>query len=131
MIAATSQLLRNAHVVLAPEIMRDFGVSAAALGALTGALFIATALTQIPAGVLIDHFEPRRTLPVMLLLAVPGSFSFASAPSVPWLTISRLLTGTGVATLAMEPPPPETDSRNQSIWRRSNPHPPVVKSTKP
>ena len=72
-IATTSQLFRNSHVVVAPNIMQDLGVSAAALGGLSGALFIAAAFTQIPAGVLIDRYGPRRTIPVMLLLAAAGA----------------------------------------------------------
>lgn len=100
-IAATSQLFRNSHVVVAPNIIRDLGVSAEALGGLTGALFIAAAITQIPAGVLIDQYGPRRTIPLMLLLAGVGTFLFASALSVPWLIVSRIFTGIGVAILAM------------------------------
>ena len=100
-IATTSQLFRNSHVVVAPNIMQDLGVSAAALGGLSGALFIAAAFTQIPAGVLIDRYGPRRTIPVMLLLAAAGALLFGVAPAVPWLIVSRALTGIGVATLVM------------------------------
>lgn len=100
-IATTSQLFRNSHVVVAPDIMRDLAVSAEALGGLSGTLFMVAACTQIPAGVLIDRYGPRRAIPAMLVLAAGGAFLFGLAPAVPWLIVSRGLTGVGVATLVM------------------------------
>ena len=67
LVTAISQFYRNAHVVVAPDIMRDTGVTAQTLGYLSGALFFSAALLQIPAGILLDRYGPRRMIPFMLL----------------------------------------------------------------
>lgn len=100
-VTMASQFYRNAHVVVAPDIMRDVGVSAQFLGYLSGALFLTAALTQIPAGVLIDRFGPRRTMPLMLIMAVAGSLIFASASGGAGLMAGRVLMGLGVAAVGM------------------------------
>lgn len=101
LITMASQFYRNAHVVVAPDIMRDVGVSAQLLGMLSAALFLTAALAQLPAGILIDAHGPRRTIPVMLALVVAGSLAFATASSGMGLVAGRLLMGVGVAALGM------------------------------
>ena len=101
LITMASQFYRNAHVVVAPDIMRDVGVSAQLLGMLSAALFLTAAFAQLPAGILIDAHGPRRTIPVMLALVVAGSLVFATASSGMGLVAGRLLMGVGVAALGM------------------------------
>ncbi len=101
LVTMASQFFRNAHVVVAPDIMRDLGVSAQLLGMLSASLFFMAALTQLPAGVLIDIHGPRRTIPVMLALVVAGSLIFATAASGVGLVVGRMLMGIGVAALGM------------------------------
>lgn len=100
-VTMASQFYRNAHVVVAPDIMRDVGVSAQLLGMLSAGLFLTAALTQLPAGVLIDIHGPRRTIPLMLLTVVCGSLIFATAQSGAGLVVGRMLMGVGVAALGM------------------------------
>lgn len=100
-VTMASQFYRNAHVVVAPDIMRDVGVSAQLLGMLSAGLFLTAALTQLPAGVLIDIHGPRRTIPLMLLTVVAGSLIFATAQSGAGLVLGRMLMGVGVAALGM------------------------------
>ena len=83
LVTAISQFYRNAHVVVAPDIMRDTGVTAQTLGYLSGALFFSAALLQIPAGILLDRYGPRRTIPFMLLAVVAGSLLFAARRTPP------------------------------------------------
>lgn len=96
-----SQFYRNAHVVVAPDIMRDTGATAQVLGYLSGALFVTAALLQIPAGILLDRYGPRRTIPFMLLTVVIGSFLFATAQGGAGLIIGRVCMGFGVAAIGM------------------------------
>lgn len=100
-IAMLVQFARNSHVVVAPDITRDLGVSPAALGGLSGALFLISAIAQIPGGVLIDRYGPRKTIPAMLLVAFIGAVVFAMAHSVAWLTFGRVLVGLGTAVVLM------------------------------
>ena len=100
-VLALSQFLRTALAVIAPEMTRDLGLSAEALGLLTGAFFIASAIMQIPVGVLLDRFGPRRVVPVLLGVTVTGSLMFASAHSVYLLIASQFLIGVGCSGVFM------------------------------
>lgn len=101
LVTAISQFYRNAHVVVAPDIMRDTGITAQTLGYLSGALFFSSALLQIPAGILLDRYGPRRTIPFMLLAVVTGSLLFAGAPDAACLIGARICMGIGVAAIGM------------------------------
>jgi MFS family permease len=100
-VLALSQFLRTALAVIAPEMTRDLGLSAEALGLLTGAFFIASAFMQIPVGVLLDRFGPRRVVPALLGVTVTGSLMFASAHSVYLLIASQFLIGVGCSGVFM------------------------------
>ena len=55
-----SYVYRAVNAVLGPLLAAEFGISAAQLGFLTGVYFFSFALFQIPLGVLLDRFGPRR-----------------------------------------------------------------------
>ena len=55
-----SYLYRVVNAVLAPDLASDLGVGPAELGLLTAAYFIAFASSQLPLGLLLDRFGPRR-----------------------------------------------------------------------
>ena len=100
-VLALSQFLRTTLAVIAPEMVRDLDISAEALGLLTGAFFIASALMQIPVGVLLDRFGPRRLVPTLLGITVAGAFLFASAHSVVLLIAGQFLIGVGCSGVFM------------------------------
>lgn len=97
----SAQFFRNAHVVVAPDIMRELGASAGSLAALTSAMFIASAISQIPGGILLDRFGTRVMLPVMLVLSGIGAGFFGAADSVEALIFARVFMGVGGAVLVM------------------------------
>ena len=100
-IGAFSHFLRSSHTVIAPEIVRDLGLSAEGLGVMTSAFFLAYAASQIPTGVLLDRFGSRRVMSMMLLIAVAGNLVFGAAGSLSQATLGRLLMGVGCASLYM------------------------------
>jgi sugar phosphate permease len=100
-VAMSAQFFRNAHVVVAPDIMRELGASAASLAALTSAMFIASAISQIPGGILLDRFGTRVMLPIMLVLSGIGAGLFGAAQSVGQLVFARAFMGVGGAVLVM------------------------------
>ena len=87
---------RVASSVMISELMRDFGVTAVVLGNLSAFYYYAYASIQLPVGVLLDRFGPRRVLPAALLLSSLGSLLFATAETLPQAYIGRLLIGAGV-----------------------------------
>ena len=96
-----SQFYRSSTAVIAPELVRDIGFSPESLGLLTGAFFLAFGLTQIPLGVLLDRYGPRRVITGMLFFAVAGAVVFATGASPAMLTMGRALMGVGCAAVFM------------------------------
>jgi len=88
---------RLAPAVMTQELMRDFNISAAALGNLSGFYFYSYWLMQIPTGVLADNWGPRRLLTFGALGSAAGAVLFALAPSMAWACSGRLLIGGCVA----------------------------------
>jgi len=81
--------------VTVADIMRDFGVTGAVLGNLAAFYFYAYAGLQIPVGLTIDRFGPRRVLTAAAVLSGAGSLMFALAPSIGVAYVGRLLVGAG------------------------------------
>jgi MFS family permease len=96
-----SYLYRSVNAVIAPDLARDFALSAASLGLLTSAYFLTFAAFQLPLGLLLDRFGPRRTDAALLLVAALGALLFAVAPALPLLIVGRALVGLGVSGCLM------------------------------
>ena len=94
-------MLRAVNAVLGPLLAAEFGISAAGLGLLTGMYFFSFGLFQIPLGVLLDRFGPRRVNATLLLLAAGGALLFAQASSFEALVLARALIGLGVSACLM------------------------------
>ena len=96
-----SYIYRSVNAVLAPALVAEFGISAAQLGLLTGMYFFSFGLFQIPLGVLLDRFGPRRVNATLLVLATAAALAFARAHSFETLALSRALLGLGVSACLM------------------------------
>ncbi|HEX4928267.1 MAG TPA: MFS transporter [Burkholderiales bacterium] len=96
-----SYVYRAVNAVLGPRLSVEFSLSAAELGFLTGAYFLSFGLFQIPLGVLLDRFGPRRTNGALLLVAAAGALAFAHAASLEDLVLARALIGLGVSACLM------------------------------
>jgi predicted MFS family arabinose efflux permease len=89
------------NAVLAPDLVRDLDISASELGLLTSAFFISMVFLQLPLGMVLDRYGPRRTSVLLMTLAVAGAALFALADSAPGLFAGRALIGIGMATGGM------------------------------
>ncbi len=87
--------------VMAPTLMKAFHTSGVELGNLAATYFYAYLLLQIPAGLLLDRFGPRKTTTIAIAICALGSFIFASADTLLWAGIGRFLTGAGAAFAAV------------------------------
>jgi len=92
---------RVATGVIAPDIMAETGIGAEAMGGLSSAFFFAFAFSQIPVGILLDRYGPRRVVPAVVLLAALGAVVFALSDTPLGLTIGRALMGAGTAPILM------------------------------
>ena len=96
-----SYLYRTVNAVLAPEIGRTIVLDAADIGLMTGIYFITFAAAQLPLGVLLDRFGPRRVEALLLIFAAAGALAFSLAEAVPALVVGRALVGFGVSACLM------------------------------
>jgi MFS family permease len=92
-----SYFFRTVNAVVYPDLAHDLGLSADSIGLLTGAYFFAFAAAQLPVGVALDRFGPRKVQAPMLMIATVGAGLFANAHSLTELIIARGLIGFGVA----------------------------------
>lgn len=93
--------LRSVNAVIAPELMREVGISTVGMGMLTSAYFLSFGLFQLPLGMLLDRFGPKRVEAGLLLVASLGSALFAVGGSLETLAIARALIGLGVSACLM------------------------------
>jgi len=93
--------LRSVNAVIAPELVRDLNMTAAGLGLLTSSYFLAFGLFQLPLGLLLDRFGPRRVEAALLLVAAAGCALFGSGDSTATLAVGRALIGLGVSACLM------------------------------
>lgn len=93
--------LRTVNAVIAPDLTRDFAATAADLGLLTSAYFLAFGAFQLPLGVLLDRFGPRRVEASLLVAAGLGCALFGWARHVDELVAGRALIGLGVSACLM------------------------------
>ena len=96
-----SYLYRTVNAVIAPNLANDIGVDPSGLGLLTAAYFIAFASSQLPLGILLDRFGPRRIEAGLLLFAAAGAYIFARSETLTGLAIGRALIGFGVSACLM------------------------------
>jgi MFS family permease len=96
-----SILLRYVNAVIARDLAAEFVLTPSDLGLLTSAYFLAFAAFQVPLGVLLDRFGPRRVLSALLLVASAGGVLFALAQGVAALALARALLGLGVSGCLM------------------------------
>ena len=92
-----SYLFRSINAIIAPQLVSEAGLSAGDLGLLTSAYFFAFAAFQIPLGMLLDRFGPRRVQAAFLLSAALGAFLFSIGDSKITLIFARSMIGLGVA----------------------------------
>lgn len=96
-----SYLLRTVNAVISPELTQVLGLSAADLGLLTSTYFLAFGLAQIPVGIALDRYGPRRVEGVLMLLTALGGVAFAMGDSLLTLGSARALIGVGVSACLM------------------------------
>ncbi|WP_431283486.1 MFS transporter [Humitalea sp. 24SJ18S-53] len=92
-----NQASRSLVATVGPLLAVEFALSAGELGLLAACFFAAYALAQLPIGLAMDLYGPRRVQTVMALLAALGFVICAVAPGAAWLAVGRIITGAGVS----------------------------------
>lgn len=92
-----SYLFRNINAVIADSITTELGLDAGQFGLLTSVYFLTFAAAQLPVGILLDRYGPRRVQSGLFVIAAAGAALFALSESFLLLVLSRALIGLGVA----------------------------------
>lgn len=90
-------MLRAVNAVVAPDLVGEIGLGAAELGLLTASYLGAFALFQLPLGVLLDRYGPRRVQAALFAVAAAGCALFAVGSNALTLTLARGMIGLGFA----------------------------------
>lgn len=96
-----SYVFRTITTAVSGPLMSEFGFDAASMGLLASVYFLSFAAVQIPIGVLLDRYGPRRVQAVLLVLAGGGATLFGTAAGYTDLVVARVLIGVGVAGALM------------------------------
>jgi MFS family permease len=91
-----SSLMRTVNAMLAPQLVAALALSPGQLGLLTSAFFFSFALAQLPVGIALDHFGPRRVQLLLLMVAALGALAFAGGQDFGQLMCARALIGLGL-----------------------------------
>jgi MFS family permease len=98
-----SAMLRAVTATLSPTLTREFALNAQELGLLAGGFFLGFAATQVPLGMCLDRFGPRKVMLGFLSIAAAGCVAFSLATTFAQLLLARVLCGVGVAACLMAP----------------------------
>lgn len=98
-LALSNLFVRSSMGVLAPELAADLALSPVFLGAAASAFFFAYAIFQVPGGMLLDRFGPRRTITGLFALNAIGVLAFSFAPDGRTMLAARIIMGIGCAAI--------------------------------
>jgi predicted MFS family arabinose efflux permease len=96
-----SYLLRTVNAVISPVLTSELQLSAAHLGLLTSAYFLSFALAQLPLGIALDRYGPRRVEAALMLVTAAGCALFALGQNLAGLATARAVIGVGVSACLM------------------------------
>lgn len=96
-----SYVFRNVNAVIARDLATEFSLSSADIGLLTSMYLLSFTAMQVPVGVFLDRYGPRRVVASLMCIAGLGALGFALAGSFGQLALGRALIGLGVSACLM------------------------------
>ncbi|HLD95437.1 MAG TPA: MFS transporter [Alphaproteobacteria bacterium] len=90
-------VLRVSPSVMTEGLTQSFGVTSTELGVLSSFYYYAYTILQVPCGVIVDKWGPRRVITFSSILCTVGSFQFALSDTLLSAQIGRFLIGAGSA----------------------------------
>jgi MFS family permease len=92
-----SYLFRTINALISGQLTSELGLGAGSLGLLTSIYFLSFAAAQVPIGMLLDRYGPRRVQSAFLLIAAAAAALFGASTRFLPLVTARALIGLGVA----------------------------------
>lgn len=84
--------------MMADQLMTDFAIQASSFGLLTACYYYVYSFLQIPVGVFLDRFGPKKVLRVAVILCTLGALLFSCAHNFWIAALGRSLIGAGAAS---------------------------------
>jgi MFS family permease len=94
---ALSHAFRTVATIMAAPLRADLDASPQELGLVAGAFHLSFGALEVPVGVALDRYGPRRTVAVAFVAVVLGAIVSALAPTVAVLVAGQLVIGAGCA----------------------------------
>ena len=88
---------RSINAILAHPLMQDLGLGNVEMGWITSVFLLTFALVQLPLGVLLDYWGPRKTQTLLFVAGAVGITLFGFASDVATLALGRGILGVGMA----------------------------------
>jgi MFS family permease len=98
-----SQFFRNSIGVIAPDIAAEMNIPARDIGMLSSVFFFAFAAVQLPLGVALDRFGPKRCILVCSAVVVASALMFAAGRTPGELVAARIVMGAGTSCYLIAP----------------------------
>jgi len=92
-----TNLFRAINALISGELTSDLALAAGDLGLLTSVYFLTMAAAQVPIGICLDRYGPRRVESALLLVAAGGAALFGMSQGFAAVVFGRALIGLGVA----------------------------------
>lgn len=105
-----ASIFRSISSLIASDLVLDLGLSAAELGFAVSAFFLAAIFIQIPYGILLDRYDPKKIYAISLLLCAGGSMMVALTPNMFFLALGRAFIAIGTSASAV------TSFKIYSMW---------------
>src|SRR5262249_28875057 len=93
-----TNLFRAINALISTELTADLALAAGDLGLLTSVYFLTMAAAQVPIGLCLDRYGPRRVETALLLVAAGGAALFGLSQGFAAVVFGRALIGLGVAS---------------------------------
>ncbi|NQU13047.1 MAG: MFS transporter, partial [Desulfobacteraceae bacterium] len=90
---------RMCPAVIAVDLQEYFKMSGTLLGLMSSAYFYPYAIMQLPVGLMVDSWGPRKTVSTFLILAALGSAMMGLSSELGLAIFGRVLVGVGVSTV--------------------------------
>jgi MFS family permease len=90
-----ASIFRSVSALIATDLAADLGLSPSELGFAVSAFFLSAVVAQVPYGILLDRFDPRRVYAAALIICAAGAVMVALTPNMIFLALGRALIALG------------------------------------
>lgn len=105
-----ASIFRSINAIIAPDLVRDLHLGATGLGFAVSAFYLSGTILQLPYGILLDRYDPRRVYAIFLVACALGATITGLAHDIFMLALGRMLIALGTTASAV------TSFKVYSMW---------------